>query len=109
MTKKLIKILLLLTFIKGLVWMVLTPIFQVPDEPSHFSIIQFIGETGRRQHPRREGVTSQELMTASKILNFDWNIVHPVWRGLPDNWQMLLKVIPETERTDWVANNKQMS
>lgn len=30
----------------GTTWSLLTPLFQVPDEPAHYSYVQYLGETG---------------------------------------------------------------
>ena len=87
MPKKILKIFLILVLIKSFIWMILTPIFQVPDEPSHFSIIQFIVQNGQRPHPRRQRVSSEEILAVSQIVNFNWEIHHPVWQGYTDDWK----------------------
>ncbi len=109
MRNKALRILLILAFIKGIVWMVMTPIFQVPDESSHFSIIQIIAETGKRPHPRRERITSKELMTVSQTVGFNWEINHPVWQGYADNWQKQINQVPDEWRSSFVQNQYQTS
>ncbi|HBU21521.1 TPA: hypothetical protein DEB02_01095, partial [Candidatus Beckwithbacteria bacterium] len=106
---KALKVLLVVVLIKSLAWMGLTPIFQVPDEPSHFSIVQFIAEKGRRPHPRRELVTSQEALTVSSLVNFNWKIVHPVWLGYQSNWIKAIKNIPQSDRSVFLPNSQQKS
>jgi hypothetical protein len=83
---KLLIILLLLAFFKGLIWAFITPIFQAPDENTHFGLIQFIGETNHHPGPRNGDITSKELIAVGKIVNFNWIESHPVWQGLKSNW-----------------------
>ena len=87
MKNKFLLLLLLAAFVKGVVWLLLTPIFQVPDEPSHLSYIQFLFTVKRLPLPRREVVTSKENLAVAQIVNFDWRIDHPVWRGYQSDWQ----------------------
>ena len=72
---KWILILLAAILVKGIVWILLTPVFQIPDEPSHFSYVQFLAENKRAPLPRREVVTSRELFQISEIVNFNWRII----------------------------------
>jgi len=104
MKSKVLILFLIFTFIKGLAWMFSTPIFQVPDEPSHFSIIQFIGQNNRRPHPRRERRTSLEILRVAEIVNFNWQIQHPVWQGYQENWQQLIKDIPSEKKSEFIKN-----
>lgn len=92
--------LLAAVFIKGLIWLWLIPIFQVPDEPSHFSIVVFMAENRRRAHPRREVVTPAAVMKTAAAVNFDWQIKHPVWLGYDADWRQQLSAL--TEQT-WLA------
>lgn len=102
-------ILLPAVLIKGLAWVFLTPIFQVPDEPSHFSLVQFVAENNRRPHPRREVVTPAETMRAAEIVNFDWKINHPVWRGYTANWQDSMHRLDRSLGKQTIANDYQTS
>lgn len=104
MKNKWIVVLLVFSLIKGLVWLFLTPIFQVPDEPSHFSYIQFLAENNRAPHPRREVVTSKELFSISQIVNFNWKIEHPVWQSYQNNWQAKINAIPLQEKQEYIPN-----
>jgi 4-amino-4-deoxy-L-arabinose transferase-like glycosyltransferase len=57
----------LVALLNGLAWSLLTPPFQVPDEPSHFAYAQQLAETGHRAgRPGRPESSSEqtEAMTA---------------------------------------------
>lgn len=41
---KAVIVLLLITLIKGLIWVFITPVFQTPDEPQHYSYVQYLAE-----------------------------------------------------------------
>jgi len=101
--------LLILVFIKSLVWLVLTPVFQIPDEASHFSIVQFISHNHRRPHPRREQPTSKELLKVSEIVNFNWQIIHPVWQNYQQNWRQEISSISPQEKSLFQQNDYQTS
>lgn len=111
MTSKLIKLIIGLIFIKSLAWMFLTPIFQVPDEPSHFSMVQYIAETGQRPYPRpaKGPPSSQELFQVSNIINFNWQIIHPVWQGYQSNWRQAISNISLKEKNNFQPNLYQKS
>ena len=104
MKNKWLIILLVASFFKGLIWLFFTPLFQIPDEPSHFAYVQFLAEENRRPHPRREVVTSQELFSVSQIVNFNWKIEHPVWQGYPKNWLGKIKSINPEAKKEFIAN-----
>lgn len=105
MKNKWLIVLLVVLFIKSLVWLFLTPIFQVPDEPSHFSIVQYISHEGKRPHPRRQRPSSQEVFKVSEAVNFNWQIKHPVWQGYQSDWRQLLADISQTDRSSFARNN----
>lgn len=105
MRNKWLIILLIASFIKGLIWLFVTPIFQIPDEPSHFSYIQFLAENNRVPHPRREQFTSKELFSVSQIVNFNWQIQHPVWQGYQQNWLEKIKSINPVDRHGYQQNS----
>lgn len=109
MKNKWLGLFFILVLIKSLVWLVLVPIFQVPDEPSHFSIVEFIAEKRHRPHPRREVVTPLEIIEAAQIVNFDWQINHPVWRGYQADWLDKLGQINPDKRRKTVDNPGQTS
>ena len=104
MKNKWLIILLIASFIKGLIWLFFTPIFQIPDEPSHFAYVQFLAEKNRSPHPRRDVVTSQELFTVAKIVNFNWKIEHPVWQNYQQSWFEKIKAINPETKQEFIAN-----
>lgn len=97
-------LLLIAVFIKGAIWILWIPIFQVPDEPSHLSYIQLLAERGRAPLPRREVVSSRELFSAAEIVKFNWQIIHPVWQGYSLDWQNQLKLISQDSRREFSDN-----
>ena len=109
MRAKLIVIFFSLVLLKSLVWLLLVPIFQIPDEPSHFSIVEFVAEHGRRPHPRREQVTPSEVIEAAKIVNFNWQINHPMWHGYDTGWLSQLKTLTSDSRRQFTENIWQTS
>lgn len=109
MKDKWLILLLAAVFTKGIIWLFLTPIFQVPDEPSHFSIVSFIAEHGRRAHPRREVVTPTAVLKTAEAVNFDWQINHPVWQGYDSNWRQQLTALTAADRLAVEPNSYQQS
>lgn len=101
--------LLAAVLIKGLVWLWLIPIFQVPDEPSHFSIVAFMAENHRRAHPRREVVTPAAVMKTAEAVNFNWQIIHPVWLGYDSNWRQQLTALTAADQLAVEPNSYQQS
>jgi hypothetical protein len=101
--------LLAAVLVKGLIWILLTPIFQVPDEPSHFALVQFLAEQGRRPHPRREVVTSEAVLRLAEAVNFDWRVIHPVWRGYDRDWRQQAAAITPAQQQTWIKNDYQQS
>lgn len=109
MRNKLLKIFFILVLVKSLIWMFLVPVFQIPDEPSHFGIVEFLAENKRRPHPRREVVTPAEVMRAAEAVNFNWQINHPVWQGYAADWRDRLKNLDPSLRKQTTANDYQTS
>ncbi len=93
MKNKWLVILLVLALIKSLVWMLMTPIFQVPDENLHFGLIQYLGENNRFPGPKISQNVSLELAKTAQAVNFNWMKSHPVWQGLSLDWQQQIKSI----------------
>lgn len=62
-------LLLTLTFLKGLLWAGVTPIFQAPDEPLHYANIQYYSEQG--QYLTKINTASKEIEQALKYLEFE--------------------------------------
>lgn len=109
MKDKWLIVLLAAVLAKGIIWLWLIPVFQVPDEPSHYSLVQFIAENKRRPHPRREVVTPVEVLKAAEAVNFSWQINHPVWRGYAQNWREQFQFLSGTDRLAALANDFQES
>ncbi len=65
-----LKILLITAFLNGLVWIILTPIWQYPDEQSHFAQVQNIAEKSRiigyAHNTSYEIALSEEIMDTSR-------------------------------------------
>jgi len=93
MKNKWLVIILVFALIKSLVWMLLTPIFQVPDENLHFGLIQYLGENNRFPALKTSRHVSLELAKVAQAVNFNWMKSHPVWQGLPLDWQQQIKSI----------------
>jgi 4-amino-4-deoxy-L-arabinose transferase-like glycosyltransferase len=71
---------LALTIVKGVLWSAAIPIWQAPDEPSHFSVVQFIAEFGRLPGPKDDAKVSEEVRQSAKLLDL-WRIAfHPAER-----------------------------
>jgi len=89
--------------------MVITPIFQVPDEPSHFSIIEFISQNGHRPNPRKDRQSSLLTLKVSQIVNFNWQIQHPVWQGYENDWQQKISSLDKNLALVYQKNYYQTS
>ncbi|HEU4703835.1 MAG TPA: DUF2142 domain-containing protein [Conexibacter sp.] len=64
-------------------WSIITPAFQVPDEPTHVAYAQLIAERGRPPAPRTEReVLAPELQTAMDDLRFTQLTPPGVWSQL---------------------------
>jgi len=99
-----LKLLLIAVLLKGLIWIFLTPIFQIPDEASHFSIVQYIGETRSMPNNKNTGISPLETLKIAEIVNFDWNIIHPVWRGYQSQWKQKINLIPIDAKKNLIFN-----
>lgn len=107
MKNKALVILLVAVFIKSIVWMLATPIFQAPDENVHFGMIQYIGENKRHPGPRNNRIISKELVAVGKIVKFNWMSSHPVWQGLEPGWRTKIKQIKPNLRSEFGAFKNQ--
>ncbi|OGD56088.1 hypothetical protein A3E73_02465 [Candidatus Beckwithbacteria bacterium RIFCSPHIGHO2_12_FULL_47_17] len=94
MKNKWLGVILALVAVKSLLWMMLIPPFQSPDENIHFGMIQYFGENNNPPYKRNPAVNSDELIAVTKILNFPWQSVHPVWRGLSNDWRQQILDLP---------------
>lgn len=103
---KLLLLLLFLFLVKSLAWLWFIPIFQSPDEPYHYGFIQYLGENLQRPHPRRGSVISQETVEISQIVNFNWEIIHPVWQGYQVDWQEKINSINKDSQENFVVHEQ---
>lgn len=84
--KKLIFLLLFVTFLKEIVWIAVVPIWHFPDEQSHFAQVAFIAETGRNPIYDDLDLTeeirkSEELLgTERDVLGINKFTYHPEYR-----------------------------
>lgn len=103
----------LLFFLKGLIWLFLTPLWQSPDEPAHFARVQALAEKGilwtekNQKHFSRELLTSVEKMEIDKFRwetspNFGYyRIDYPA--GSAGKYEPEIKALSLADRHDWVA------
>ena len=70
---KLVFLILLVTFLKGLVWAAVVPIWHTPDEQAHFAEIEFIAEKKRlpiqilnQKHVEKD--LSKEILVSERLL-----------------------------------------
>ncbi|MBU2052387.1 glycosyltransferase family 39 protein [Patescibacteria group bacterium] len=106
MKNKWLSLLLILTFIKGIVWVILTPIFQAPDENVHWGATQYIAE--KLKPPTKwDIITSRELSAVANIVRFNWVESHPVWLGLEEGWIEKLNQIDPQAKTEFSFAEKQ--
>ncbi|TML30116.1 MAG: hypothetical protein E6G30_03410, partial [Actinobacteria bacterium] len=58
-------------FLNALAWLLLTPPFQVPDEPQHLAYAQYLAETGKlpRHIPGRVFSDEEAVATGNVRLN----------------------------------------
>jgi len=70
MTKKLVILLLVLTFLKGVLWAIFTPIFQTPDEQLQYLYIQYLAEHKRPPEQQEVLLFPEESLDACRLLEF---------------------------------------
>lgn len=68
---KLIFLLFLLIFLKSLVWVYSFPVWQTPDERSHFGYVQFLAENKKIPIFKQDFYLSKEIGIATNILEFN--------------------------------------
>lgn len=66
---KLFKILILAAFLNALVWIIIIPIWQYPDEQSHFGQVQNLAEHGGIAYINPKVDTSQEIALTEELLD----------------------------------------
>src|SRR5262249_31547738 len=73
----------LVAFLNAGAWSLLTPVFQIPDEPSHVSYVQDLAVKGQAPRPKDRSSMSDELnqvanASAAGAINF--NVFgRPIW------------------------------
>lgn len=75
-------IIILLLFCKGLIWTVLIPPFQTPDEPVHFAYVQYIAEEHKLPIYNGSSRTqlSQEMLNFISYVNLSDIAFHPSYQ-----------------------------
>ncbi|MDO8487523.1 MAG: DUF2142 domain-containing protein [Candidatus Curtissbacteria bacterium] len=71
---RLLKILLVTAFLNALVWIIIVPVWQYPDEQAHFAQVQYLAENGRTLHDSKAFDTSYEIALSEKILGTERDI-----------------------------------
>jgi hypothetical protein len=100
--RRVIAILMITVFLKGVMWVALIPLWQAPDEYVHFAPIQFIAETGRL--PGRDDVhMSLELCKSRYWLEVHHVAFRPMNRqsfeaGSHHSTEYQLAALPKEER-----------
>ena len=72
----------LVAFLNALVWTIVTPAFQVPDETSHVVYVQHLAETGDIPHAKDGDPFSAELHALVEAEHFPQVVGHPHDRPL---------------------------
>jgi hypothetical protein len=112
--KKLLKLLLVLTLLKGITWSLIIPLWHFPDEQAHFGHIAYLAEGG---NPKLHGKVdqNQEIVISEEILgtkrNYQGNnkyTYHPEFRleyaidDLNGPQEETIKTINQKERKNFV-------
>ncbi len=66
--KKLVFLLLFITFLKEIVWIAFVPLWHFPDEQSHFGQIAFLAEKGRMPYDEELSLT-EEIRKSEELLS----------------------------------------
>lgn len=104
----------LLIFLKSLVWLIITPLWQEPDEPAHFSRVQAFAESGLIW-PQKENHYSKELAISVEKLEipkFVWGTATdfgkyriPYTDNLSGKYEEEIRKIAFSERTNYIATS----
>lgn len=63
-----VRVVALIALLNGLGWALLTPPFQVPDEPAHFAYVQRVAESGQRPgDPKRPEFSTEQVEVLGAI------------------------------------------
>lgn len=104
--RNLLLLILLVTFLKGVAWAALTPLWQAPDEYTHFSPIQFIAETGRLPglqdtHMSKELCKSINMLQVN-VVAYDQSGRQSFTQDQPNPVQTQISEMPSGERKSMV-------
>ena len=72
---------IIFVILKSLLWFYAIPLFQTPDEPSHFGYVQFIAENNRLLTPEDDKY-SLEMVEGHKTLDIVRMLMHPQEKAL---------------------------
>jgi 4-amino-4-deoxy-L-arabinose transferase-like glycosyltransferase len=61
----------LVALLNAICWSILTPAFQVPDEPDHFAYVKQLAENGRLPASDSEQLSSEELAVLEGLQSFE--------------------------------------
>lgn len=68
MFKRILFLILLVTFLKELVWVSLVPLWHFPDEQSHFGQLAFLAEVGRQPGIQDKKDLTEEIRKSEELL-----------------------------------------
>jgi 4-amino-4-deoxy-L-arabinose transferase-like glycosyltransferase len=74
----------LVAFVNAVCWSVITPPFQVVDEPAHFAYVKQLAETGELPHSGQGSISSEEFM-AMRDLRYAPLLEEPASRAVASN------------------------
>jgi 4-amino-4-deoxy-L-arabinose transferase-like glycosyltransferase len=94
-----------IALLNGLAWSLLTPPFQVPDEPEHFAYVQHLALTGERAgKPDRPEFSSEQAQAMSAMRSFSIigrSLVHPpATHSASDTANSLIKIAEDKAPRD---------
>jgi hypothetical protein len=115
--KKALKWLLIVTFLKELVFVGLTPLWHFPDEQAHWATVQLFGEVGSfKKKVKKGGNLAEEIWISEKLLGTDRDeqgnnkfTYHPEYRieytdTQVGKYEEEIVSLPKESRTKWVKS-----
>lgn len=109
-----LKLLITAAFFNSLLWIILIPVWQYPDEQAHFAQVQDVAEVGHV--PNEKFDTSQEISISEKILETERDSLgnnkftyHPEYKlkystNLYGPWEKVIADLNENSRKTFVKN-----
>ncbi|MDO8658657.1 MAG: DUF2142 domain-containing protein [Candidatus Levybacteria bacterium] len=93
-------LLLLITFLKNIIWSIATPIWAGPDEPAHFGYAQYVNKTQKfpelhKSFISKEIIESTNLLEINKI-NFHSNVIFSFAKGKNSLAETKIRNFPDT-------------